>query len=248
MEIITSVKNTAVIDAINLKKEKNEYLFLEGEKQLYEAVINNSQIEKVFVLNDKYESFADKFSKLIEKTIVVSLNVIEKLSSTKTPQGIIAIVKFPSLKVRKPKGNYLVLDNIQDPGNMGTIIRSAVGADFLDIYSINSVDFRNDKVVRSTMGNIFKVNIFQLSNEEFINNFNNWKLPLYSADFGGENIFEFKPEQQYGIVIGNEGNGVSDEISNICTKKVTIPMKNNLESLNAGVSSAIIMYVMSNNK
>ena len=248
MEIITSVKNTAVIDAINLKKEKNEFLFLEGEKQLYEAVINNSQIEKVFVLSDKYESFTDKFVKLIEKTIVVSLNVIEKLSSTKTPQGIVAIVKFPNLKVRKPNGNYLVLDNIQDPGNMGTIIRSAVGADFLDIYSINSVDFRNDKVVRSTMGNIFKVNIFQLSCEEFIDNFNNWKLPLYSADFGGENIFEFKPEQQYGIVIGNEGNGVSDEISTICTRKVTIPMKNNLESLNAGVSSAIIMYVMSNNK
>ena len=248
MEIITSVKNTAVIDAINLKKEKNEFLFLEGEKQLYEAVVNNSQIEKIFVLSDKYDDFANKFANLINKTIVVSLNVIEKLSSTKTPQGIVAIVKFPNLKVRKPNGNYLVLDNIQDPGNMGTIIRSAVGADFLDIYSINSVDFRNDKVVRSTMGNIFKVNIFQLTTDEFIDNFKTWSLPLYSADFGGENIFEFKPEQQYGIVIGNEGNGVSDEISNICTKKVTIPMKNNLESLNAGVSSAIIMYVMSNNK
>ena len=248
MEIITSVKNTAVVDAINLKKEKNEFLFLEGEKQLYEAVVNNSQIEKIFVLSDKYDDFANKFANLINKTIVVSLNVIEKLSSTKTPQGIVAIVKFPNLKVRKPNGNYLVLDNIQDPGNMGTIIRSAVGADFLDIYSINSVDFRNDKVVRSTMGNIFKVNIFQLTTDEFIDNFKTWSLPLYSADFGGENIFEFKPEQQYGIVIGNEGNGVSDEISNICTKKVTIPMKNNLESLNAGVSSAIIMYVMSNNK
>ena len=247
MEIITSVKNKTVVDALNLKKDKNDYVFLEGEKQLVEAINNNSQIEKVFVIDTKYEEFAKKYQK-IKEIVAVSSNVIEKLSSTKTPQGVIAIVKFESLKLRKPNGNYLVLDNIQDPGNMGTIIRSAVGADFLDIYSINSVDFRNDKVVRSTMGNIFKVNIFQTNNQEFIENFKNWNLPLYSADFGGENIFEFKPENKFGVVIGNEGNGVSEEISNICTKKITIPMKNNLESLNAGVSSAIIMYVLSNNK
>ena len=247
MEIITSVKNKTVVDALNLKKDKNDYVFLEGEKQLVEAINNNSQIEKVFVIDTKYEEFANKYQK-IKEIVAVSSNVIEKLSSTKTPQGVIAIVKFESLKLRKPNGNYLVLDNIQDPGNMGTIIRSAVGADFLDIYSINSVDFRNDKVVRSTMGNIFKVNIFQTNNQEFIENFKNWNLPLYSADFGGENIFEFKPENKFGVVIGNEGNGVSEEISNICTKKITIPMKNNLESLNAGVSSAIIMYVLSNNK
>ena len=247
MEIITSVKNKTVVDALNLKKDKNDYVFLEGEKQLVEAINNNSQIEKVFVIDTKYEEFANKYQK-IKEIVAVSSNVIEKLSSTKTPQGVIAIVKIESLKLRKPSGNYLVLDNIQDPGNMGTIIRSAVGADFLDIYSINSVDFRNDKVVRSTMGNIFKVNIFQTNNQEFIENFKNWNLPLYSADFGGENIFEFKPENKFGVVIGNEGNGVSEEISNICTKKITIPMKNNLESLNAGVSSAIIMYVLSNNK
>lgn len=247
MEIITSVKNKTVVDALNLKKDKNDYVFLEGEKQLVEAINNNSQIEKVFVIDTKYEEFANKYQK-IKEIVAVSSNVIEKLSSTKTPQGVIAIVKIESLKLRKPNGNYLVLDNIQDPGNMGTIIRSAVGADFLDIYSINSVDFRNDKVVRSTMGNIFKVNIFQTNNQEFIENFKNWNLPLYSADFGGENIFEFKPENKFGVVIGNEGNGVSEEISNICTKKITIPMKNNLESLNAGVSSAIIMYVLSNNK
>ena len=247
MEIITSVKNKTVVDALNLKKDKNDYVFLEGEKQLVEAINNNSQIEKVFVIDTKYEEFAKKYQK-IKEIVAVSSNVIEKLTSTKTPQGVIAIVKIESLKLRKPSGNYLVLDNIQDPGNMGTIIRSAVGADFLDIYSINSVDFRNDKVVRSTMGNIFKVNIFQTNNQEFIENFKNWNLPLYSADFGGENIFEFKPENKFGVVIGNEGNGVSEEISNICTKKITIPMKNNLESLNAGVSSAIIMYVLSNNK
>ena len=247
MEIITSVKNKAVVDALNLKKEKNEYVFLEGEKQLVEAINNNSQIEKVFVIDNKYEEFVKKYQKITE-IIAVSDNVIEKLTATKTPQGVIAIVKFESLKLRKPNGNFLVLDNIQDPGNLGTIIRSAVGADFLDIYSINSVDFRNDKVVRSTMGNIFKVNIFQVTNDEFIENFKTWNLPLYSADFGGENIFEFKPENGFGVVIGNEGNGVSEEISSICTKTITIPMKNNLESLNAGVSSAIIMYVLSNNK
>lgn len=247
MEIITSVKNKAVVDALNLKKDKNEYVFLEGEKQLIEAINNNSQIETVFVLSDKYEEIATKYKNL-KNIIAVSNNVIEKLTSTKTPQGLIAILKYESLKLRKPNGKFLVLDNIQDPGNLGTIIRSAVGADFLDIYAINSVNFRNDKVIRSTMGNIFKVNIFETNACDFIKNFKTWNLPLYSADFGGENIFEFKPEDGFGVVIGNEGNGVSKEISNICTRKVTIPMKNNLESLNAGVSSAIIMYVISNNK
>lgn len=247
MEIITSVKNKAVVDALNLKKDKNDYIFLEGEKQLIEAINNNSQIETVFVLSDKYDEISSKYQNL-KNLIPVSNNVIEKLTSTKTPQGVIAIVKYKSLQLRKPNGNFLVLDNIQDPGNLGTIIRSAVGADFLDIYAINSVNFRNDKVVRSTMGNIFKVNIFETTANDFINNFKSWNLPLYSADFGGEDIFKFKPEDGFGVVIGNEGNGVSEEISNICTKKITIPMKNNLESLNAGVSSAIIMYVMSNNK
>lgn len=246
METITSVKNKLILETVELKDKKNDFAFFEGEKQVDEVVKAKAEIRSVFVLDKKFQYFADKFAEIQEKFIPVSENVIAKLTSTKTPQGIVAVVKFPQKDIQKPKGNFLVLDGIQDPGNLGTIIRSAVGADFLEIYCLNCVDFKNEKVLRSTMGNIFKVNLFKMTQEQFVLQFPEWKLPLYSADFGGKDIFSFSPAKQFGIVIGNEGNGVSDVVNQISTEILTIPMKNNLESLNAGVSSAIMMYILTN--
>ena len=157
------------------------------------------------------------------------------------------VIKLQNRAIQPPNGNYLVLDELQDPGNVGTLIRSALGANFLDIYLLNSVNISNEKLIRSSMGAIFKTKIYQVSKDEFISNYKKWNKPLYVCDMDGENIYKTHISNNAGIVVGNEGNGVSAEIRGISTGSISIPMKNGLESLNAGVSGSIIMYHLSNN-
>ena len=132
-----------------------------------------------------------------------------------------------------------------NPGNVGTLIRSAVGTGFLDIYLISCASVTNPKTVRSTMGALFKANIYEVD-EKFVKTLKVWNQTVYVADMDGENIFETSFQQNCGIIVGNEGQGVSDELIEIATNKISIPMKNNLESLNAGVSGSIIMYQIAN--
>lgn len=180
--------------------------------------------------------------------IVVSNNVFSAFSSTISSQGIVGVVRFNDKEMQKPNGNFLVLDGLQDPGNVGTLLRSALGANFLDVYLLDSVKVSNDKVVRSSMGAIFKLNIYQTTKEIFIEKYKTWGLPLCVCDMNGENIYEKTFPPQIGVVIGNEGNGVSKLLRQIASVIVKIPMQNGLESLNAGVSGSIVMYEIANRK
>lgn len=176
------------------------------------------------------------------EVIEVTENVFNTFSDTQHSQGLIGVIKFKELPLKKPKGNFLVLDGLQDPGNVGTLIRTALGANFLDIYLLDSVKANNDKVVRASMGAIFKTKIYQTTRQEFISAFKNWNLKLLACDMNGTNIFEYQTKYPVGVVVGNEGNGLSDEIKSIATNIIKIPMQNGLESLNAGVSGSIVMY------
>ena len=173
----------------------------------------------------------------------VDRKTIEQLSDSKTPQGVVCVIDYKQNKPEMPKTNFLVLDGIQDPGNAGTLVRSAVACGFEYIYFVESTHVTNSKLVRSSVGTIFDCKIFELSRENFVNMFKNWDMTLLKADMNGKNIFTFEPNSQItGIVVGNEGNGVSREISQICNQSVSIPMKSCVESLNAAVSGSIIMY------
>ena len=180
------------------------------------------------------------------EVVEVTPNVFNTFADTKHSQGLIGVVKFKELQLDKPQGCFLVLDGLQDPGNVGTLIRSALGANFLEIYLLDSVKANNDKVVRASMGAIFKTNIYQTTRQEFISAFKNWNLKLLACDMNGTNIFEYQTKYPVGVVVGNEGNGLSDEIKSIATDIVKIPMQNGLESLNAGVSGSIVMYEIAN--
>ena len=136
----------------------------------------------------------------------------------------------------------MVLDNLQDPSNLGAIIRSAMAFDFKSIIMLNGVYPYSAKVIRSSMGYVFDINIISYNNAELIDFLQKNKYNLVSADMSGIDLKEFKPKFPLAVVIGNEGNGVSSELKQLSTQIVKIPMNNGVESLNAGVSASIIMY------
>ena len=247
MQYITSSSNNLIKEVAKLKDGSTDCILVEGIKIIKEVANYGLYCKQLFVLEDKFDLVKDYINSSCE-VYFVTQNVLEKLSSTKTPQGVVGVVTLKDKKLAAPKGNFLVLDNLQDPGNFGTICRSALGANFMDIYAINCPSYKSSKMVRSTMGTIFGLNIYQTDYQSLQNLLKDNNLPLLVADLDGENIFDFTPPKQFGIVIGNEGNGVSQEVINMATNKITIPMQNNLESLNAGVSSAICMYVLSNKR
>jgi len=226
------------------KKENSSLLFLDNPKIIKDA-IKAGHKPLIMITNDP-NLIIDGFDE--DKVYLTDTKTIEALSDVKTPQGVCIILEYTQHIVKQPKDNFLVLDGLQDPGNVGTLIRTALASGFNDIFLIDSVNETNSKLIRSTAGAMFNLNIMSVKREEFIKKAKEWKLNLHKTDMKGENIFNFHINEIVGVVIGNEGKGVSKEISEICNKIVTIPMKDGIESLNAGVSGAIVMYELNKNK
>ena len=238
--VISSLQNVKVKQLKKLQTSK-EFVFFDNPKLIEEAISAGHKVEYIL----KKEGCFEKTDYGGEE-VVFSDNVFKTFSSTETSQGIIGVVKFITRKMQKPVTNFLVLDSLQDPGNVGTLIRSALGANFLDIYLVNSVKPSNDKVIRSSMGAIFKTRIYSCTKQEFMIEYKKWKLPLISCNLQGANLFTSNISGQVGVLVGNEGNGVSKELQELSTSTINIPMQNNLESLNAGVSGSIVMYYIAN--
>lgn len=247
MQYITSNQNSLIKEVSSYKDGKDGYALIEGTKIIKEIAKYDIYCNMIFVIDEIYDSLKSYINDNCQVYIVTN-NVIEKLSYTKTSQGVVGVVKLEDKELQAPQGNFLVLDNLQDPGNFGTICRSALGADFRDIYVINCPNYKSSKMIRSSMGTVFGLNIYSVTYEELDYLIKQNNLSLLVADLDGENIFDYTPKGQFGIAIGNEGNGVSESVIKLANKKITIPMKNNLESLNAGVSSAICMYCLSNKR
>ena len=150
----------------------------------------------------------------------------------------------PSLefKITEP---VLVLDRISDPGNLGTIIRTAAATGFHDIVLIECCDPFSPKTVRSSSGGIFYTDFYPVSFEEFYEEVVKSGAKIYIADMAGENIFNMKNiDEKYALVIGNEGGGVADRLKSGAARTISLPMKSQMESLNAGVSASVMMYFL----
>lgn len=255
---ITSSNNQFVKDINKLKKRRNRWkekkYIIEGFKIVEEAIDENVKFDYIIFSEDilntsQYYNIIDKINENIT-VIEVSNEIFLELSDTETPQGILAVLGFEnniyeSLELNDEKATYIYLDGIQDPGNLGTIIRSA------DAFNINGiilgdgcVDPYNLKVVRSTMGSIFRVPIYPC-NEEICNltllkenGFNVVSLDLRGSDLKEEPL---KSDKNI-FIIGNESNGVSDCLLEASNVRIKIPMPGKAESLNAGVAASIIMY------
>ena len=229
----------------NLKKQKREnrfLLFLDNIKIIKDAIAGGLKPQFIIVEKEELNEWGEMCP-----VYLADHKTIEQLSDSKTPQGVVCVTEYLPHVVEKPKTNFLVVDGLQDPGNVGTLIRTATACGFEYIYLIDSVSPTNNKLIRSTVGTIFQSKIISMSRADFIEKAKTWKLNLLKADMNGINVFDAKfiplnEKAKIGLVVGNEGQGVSKEISSLCKYSVRIPMKEGVESLNASISGAIIMY------
>lgn len=196
-------------------------------------------VERVFVA----ESYTGENPFAQEITVCVSDDVFRFLSDEKTPQGILCRVKIPDTSLLPPKGRCLFLDGVSDPGNLGTILRTANAAGYDRVYLTNEcADPFSPKSVRASMSGVFFTEICRGDRAEILSVLDGF--PIVIADMGGVDVFSFAPPKDFALVIGNEANGVSDEVKNAAAYTVKIPMRSTQESLNAAVSAGIIMYVL----
>ncbi len=247
MEIITSGDNQKVKNIIKLYDKKyrdKEGLFVaEGVRWIFDAVENNAQIELIAVREPDFEKFKDWLRDLKDKTIVLCDAVFSKVAQTESSQGILAVFKT-ALNPFPCKGNHILfLDRVRDPGNMGTIIRTACAAGYGDIVLNNCVDIYNPKVVRSSMSALLKVRFYE-GGAESLEQMKKSGYKIITADIGGEDVFKLKEKpQKLCLVIGNEADGISENVKRVSDMSVEIPMEN-IESLNAAVSAGILMYLL----
>lgn len=236
--LITSKDNNRIKEVrklLNNKYSKDLGLFvIEGENLIEEAIKNNLLVS-LYVLegyNCKYNFEFD----------YVTLDVMKSISDLKSTPRVIGVCKFNN---NKTIGNKIViLDNVQDPGNAGTIIRNSVAFDIdTIIFSESSVNPYNEKVLRSTGGMIFNTNIIISDLDSVINEIKNKNIYLIGTSLHTDNSLEsLEHLDKYAVIFGNEGNGVREEILNKCDKLIKINMNNACESLNVGVSSGIVLY------
>lgn len=245
MEVITSKANQKIVQIKKLQQKKyrqqEQKILLESSKVVDEAINSGLNIETIIVCDENKEQI-EKYNNF--NLILASQNVCKFLSTTVTSQNVFAVCSMP--KNHKTMGNkLLILDNLQNPDNIGAILRTSMATGFVDVVMINCADEFSDKTIRASMGNVFKANIIKSSYEEIENLIRDYVL--FTADMSGDNVFNLKNiDKKIALVIGNEGNGVSDFLKQRANKTICIPMQNNVESLNASVSAGIIMYQLSN--
>lgn len=242
---ITSTENDKIKHALQVKETKyiQKYgeCFVESEKVVDDLLAQGRVFSALFV----EESKERKYKKYNPYT--VGRNVAVELSDTVTTDGVFGIVKISDGSFIIPTDNFLVLDRIQDPTNVGAILRSAVAFGYKEVYMINCAYPYSSKVIRSSMGHVFNAKINILTEEEFIKISKENKLYLLSADMDGKPIDKaIKLPTKFGIIMGNEGRGISDNLQAICNETVSIPMSNEVESLNVSVSAGILMYNFKN--
>ena len=173
----------------------------------------------------------------------VTPEIMKKMSSMESPSNILAVCEKSNSK--EIIGNkILLLDNIQDPGNLGTIIRSSVAFGVTTIIlSTDTVDLYNPKVIRASEGMFCNINIITMDLEEAISIIKSKGISVYGTDVvNGSDVRSITDKSSYALIMGNEGNGLKEEIKKLCDKNLYIPMNNNCESLNVGVACSILLY------
>ncbi len=239
--LITSLDNEKVKNYVRLRhrkyREKTNQFLVEGRHLVLEAYKRGVIDELILEQNELFP--------LPVPTVYVTAEVIRKISTLDTPVHIMALCH--KMEMNPYLGErILLLDEIQDPGNLGTIIRSAKAFDIdTIILGKNTVDLYNPKVVRATQGMMFHINILSRDLKEVILELKKQGIPIYGTKVEcGEDVrhFQKKDRQKFGLVMGNEGNGINPEIMSLCDGNLYIEMNPMVESLNVGVAASIILY------
>lgn len=248
MEFIKSKDNNKIKNCIKLKNRKyrdecSQYL-IEGEKLAEYALDSKIKLSSVFITQKFYDRNLDLINTINCDIYIVTEDIMKKISDMKTPPGIVAVAEKNN-KFDLVKKKYVVLDNLQDTGNIGTIIRTAAAFNVGVIVSRSSADLYSLKTIRASMGASLDRNIIISDNlADELQNMKNSGFTVYGGilDETSENMENVKFSDKCAVVVGNEGKGISEEIQQICDKKVIIKMHNNIQSLNAAVSAGIFIY------
>ena len=215
------------------KYRKSEQLFIAPGSHLVEEALKKGLVKEILLLKGEENIYDDK-------TTYVTKEILKKVSGLDSPPKVLAICHMLSSK--EIKGNVIILDDINDPGNLGTIIRSAIAFNYDTIIaSPNTVDLYNLKTIRSSEGMIFNINYIVTSLPDTIKVLKEKGYTIYGTNVsGGSNI---KPEKEnHALIIGSEASGMKDDLKSLCDKLLYIKMNSLCESLNAGVSASILMY------
>ena len=246
--MITTSQNKQVKRILKLKKSarerRKEQLFLVEGIRMFEE-IPADRLYKVYATEEFQKAHQEMFSKMEPE--LVSPQVMKEISDTMTPQRVLALVKmkeFQMEQLAEENALLLVLENLQDPGNLGTILRTGEGAGVTGIImSRDTVDIYNPKVIRSTMGSIFRVPFVYADNMEQVMEFlKKNQITAYAAHLDGTNYTKEDYRKSSAFFIGNEGNGLSDGLTRAADRKIKIPMSGNVESLNAAMAAGLLMY------
>lgn len=244
---ITSVNNELIKHTVKLQQKKHrdeeKKFLLEGFKAIEEAFKSGIEIEQVFIEKSRVE----KYSFLDMNLILTTESILKKISTTDTPPDAVAIAKQKifTLNDIKSAQKVVLLENIKDLGNLGTILRTAkaFSQDALILFG-DTVDLYNPKCVRSAVGNLWKIPVVQIKNfSELKSQFKNFDIVATLPQSKNTiNLKDFKAKSPYLIMFGSEAQGLSQELIDFSTQKVTIEMNNEVESLNLSVSVGIILH------
>lgn len=254
MKEISSVKNQVIKDAKKLQQKKyrikEQAYLLEGFHLIEEAVKAGSKLRALFVNARgaaEWQAWLEEFE---DEYYLVTDEVLKSLADEKTPQGMIAVCEMSPEAPFTPKGRWLLLDTIQDPGNLGTMVRTADAAGLTGvILGAGTVDRYNPKALRSMQGSQFHLPILQQNLEDTIQQFQADHIPVYGSalDKTAVAFHEATPQMDFALIMGNEGNGMQEVLLNMTDQNLYIPIKGAAESLNVAVAAGILLFQLSQN-
>ncbi len=248
VEIITSTQNQYVKLARSLSQKKfrleTGLLLVEGVNLLRDMP-SDVEVKYVFYTLDKHEGvlpLLDKYgiSEDDPRVMCVTDSVLKSFADTVTPYGIAAVVRMPLNDFSLPNGKAILLDAVADPGNVGTIIRTAVAAGFEDVYLLECAEAYSPKVIRASLGCIFRVRVHEVDLQTALELVKNSQSA--ALDMDGRNLLEAKLASPILLIAGSEAHGVRQQVLNEAKNIFALPMKNGVESLNVAVACAIAMY------
>lgn len=229
-----TVKELAALKERKARKERGVFL-VEGEKAIRDLYSSGITVRRMIYRGD----YAGERS---EPCVVLGADAFRSVSDLKTPQGVIAEAEIPEYPLRAPQGDCLLLDGLQNPDNVGAILRTANAVGIREAYLVDCADAYSPKCVRASMGGVFYVKTYAGARDEVLSVLRG--MPIIAADMAGESVFCFTPPAKFALAIGNEGQGISEEVASSAAYTVKIPMEERTESLNAAVSAGILLYAL----
>ncbi|HFI0788046.1 TPA: TrmH family RNA methyltransferase [Streptococcus suis] len=243
MDIIRSKTNNLVkqVKKLQQKKYRTSSYLIEGWHLLEEAMEARANIEHIFVVEEYFEKAAG-----LANVTVVSPEIMQDLADSKTPQGVVAQLALPSQRLPETlAGKFLVLEDVQDPGNVGTMIRTADAAGFDGVFlSDKSADIYNMKVLRSMQGSHFHLPVYRMPISSILTALKSNQIQILATTLSSQSVDykEIMPNSSFALVMGNEGQGISDLVADEADQLVHITMPGQAESLNVAIAAGILLF------